>query len=318
LQHALIGTGPFSASDNGVLATTGKERLARMTWIDRGGRETGSLASPAGFRSVRLSPDSRKVLVGGVDPRTGMQDLWINDLSRDVLERIDLGSDDNLPAVWSPDGSRIAFSIGSMRHAPSLYAFSLRGSGTPEPILPPGGIQRADDWSPDGRFILYFAAQTESGSGLWVLNVEGEPKPRKLVSVSEVTFLTEAQFSPDGRWVAYCAPEAGRSEVYVTSFPGPGERVRVSVSGGARPRWKRDGSELYFVSSGGEMIATPVQLGSSAQVGTSRLLFHMNPAGWKDYDVTADGQRFLVVENLPAPGADAIAVTVNWLSLLRH
>ena len=298
LQHALIGTGPFSASDNGVLASAGKGGMARMAWIDRTGRETGTLASPAAFRSVRLSPDSRKVLVGEIDPRTGMQDIWTGDLSRAVLTRMELGTDDYLPAIWSPDGARIAFSVGSMRHAPSLYALSLHGSGGAEPILPPGGIQRPDDWSPDGRFILYFAARTESGSGLWVLNVEGEPKPRKLVSVPDVTDLTEAQFSPDGRWIAYCAPEAGRPEVYLTSFPDPGERVRVSVSGGSRPRWKRDGSEFYFVSSSSEMIATPVHLGASAQVGASVPLFRMNPAGWQDYDVTADGQRFLVVENL--------------------
>ena len=317
-QHALIGTGPFSASNNGVLASAGKDGMARLVWIDRAGRETGTLASPAAFRSVRLSPDAKEVLVGEIDPRTGMQDVWTGDVSRAVLTRMDLGSEDYLPAVWSPDGARIAFSVGSMRHAPSLYALSLRGAGGAEPILPPGGIQRPDDWSPDGRFLLYFAARTESGSGLWVLNVEGEPKPRRLVSVPDVTDLTEAQFSPDGRWIAYCAPEAGRPEVYLTSFPESGERVRVSVSGGSRPRWKRDGSELYFVSAGGEMIVTPVRLGAAAQVGLSRPLFRMNPAGWQDYDVTPDGERFLVVENRSAESAESVAVTVNWLSLLRR
>jgi eukaryotic-like serine/threonine-protein kinase len=316
-QHALIGAGPFSASDNGVLASRGKAGPTRLAWFDRTGRETGSLATPAGFRSVRLSPDSRRVLVGETDPHTGMGDLWAGDLSRDVLTRLDLGSNDYHSGIWSPDGTRIVFSVGSMRHAPSLYALSLRGSGAPEPVLPPGGIQRADDWSPDGRSILYFAAQTDSGSGLWVFSIEGEAKPRRLVSVSEPTDV-QAQFSPDGRWIAYCAPEAGRSEVYVTSFPEPGERVRVSVSGGSTPRWKGDGRELYFVSAGNEMIATAIELGSSVRVGASRPLFRMNPAGWQDYDVTADGQRFLVVVNMPAPDAEAISVTVNWFSLLRR
>jgi Tol biopolymer transport system component len=77
----------------------------------------------------------------------------------------------------------MVFSVGSMRHPPALYAVALHGSGTPELILPPGGIERAEDWSPDGRFLLYFGARTESGSGLWVLNPDGEPKPRKLLSV---------------------------------------------------------------------------------------------------------------------------------------
>jgi Tol biopolymer transport system component len=151
------------------------------------------------------------------------------------------------------------------------------------------------------------------------VNLEGERKSRKLLLVSgEAIPQTGAQFSPDGRWIAYCFPESGRSEVFLTSFPEPGERVRVSASGGSRPRWKRDGHELYFVSAGNEMIATPVRLGSSAQVGASRPLFRMGSAGWQDYDVTADGERFLVIENLPAPDADAIAVTTNWSSLLRR
>ena len=317
-QHALIGAGPFSASDNGVLASRGKAGPTRLAWLDRTGRETGSFASPAQFRSVRISPDSRNVLVSGIDLRTGLLNLWAGDLSRDVLTRLDLGTDDYHSGIWSPDGARIVFSVGSMRHAPSLYAVSLRGAGASEPILPPGGIQHPDDWSPDGRSILFFAAQTESGSGLWVLNLQGEPSPRRLVSVSDPTDQTHAQFSPDGRWIAYCAPEAGQSEVYVTSFPEPGERVRVSVTGGSTPRWKRDGRELYFVSAGNEMIATSIEPGSNLRVGASRPLFRMSPAGWQDYDVTADGQRFLAVLNVPATDEGAITVTVNWLSLVRR
>ena len=316
-QHALIGTGPFSASDDGVLACRGKGGPTRLVWISRSGQETASLGSKGEFESVRLSLDSRNVVVSQVDPRRGTHNLWIGDLSREVLTLLDLGSDDYQPPIWSPDGTRIAFSVGSMRHAPSLYMLALHGPEAPEPILPPGGIQRAEDWSRDGHFLLYFLAATESGSGLWVLNMEGERKPRKLLSVS-TTDLTEAQFSPDGRWIAYCATESDRSEVYLTSFPEPGERVRVSVSGGSRPRFRGDGRELFFVSAANELIAAPLELGPSPRVGQSRPLFRLGSSGWKDYDVTADGQRFLAIENLAAPDADAIAVTVNWYSLLSR
>jgi dipeptidyl aminopeptidase/acylaminoacyl peptidase len=190
----------------------------------------------------------------------------------------------------------------------------LRGSGSPEPILPPGGVQRAEDWSPDGRFLLYFGAGTEAGSGLWVVNVEGERKPRKLLS--ETTDPAQAQFSPDGRWIAYCSPESGRSEVFLTSFPEPSERIRVSASGGSRPRWKRDGREIYFVSPDNEMITTPVRLAARVEIGEARPLFRIDPTGWSDYDVTADGERFLAVARIPVQDADAIAVTANWPSLL--
>ncbi len=313
-QHALTGTGRFSASNNGVLAARGGGSSARLAWIDRAGRETASVAPAGGFESVRLSPDSRRAVVNRLDPRTGLKDLLIGDLSRGVLTRLDLGSNDHGQAIWSPDGTRIAFAVTSMRHPPALYWLTLRGSGSPEPILPPGEVGRAEDWSPDGRFLLYFGGTlSQAGSGLWVVNVEGERKPRKLLSQATEA---QAQFSPDGRWIAYCSPESGRSEVYLTSFPDPGERIRVSVSGGERPRWKRDGREIYFLSADKEMIATSVRLAAGVEIGAARPLFRIDPAGWSDYDVTPDGERFLAVANVPVQDADAIAVTANWLSLL--
>jgi len=314
-QHALIGAGPFSASNNGVLASRGAASPARLAWIDRAGRETGSVAPAGGFDSVQLSPDSKRAVVSSASPRTGLKDLLIGDLSRGVLTRLDLDSDsDHAQPIWSPDGTRIAFVIRSWSDPRILHWLALRGPASPEPILPPGGIQRTEAWSPDGRFLLYFGARTEGGSGLWVVNLEGEPRPRKLLSGT--TDPAQAQFSPDGRWIAYCSLESGRSEVYLTSFPEPGERIRVSVSGGSRPRWKGDGREIYFLSADNEMIATPVRLAASGEVGQAQPLFRIDPAGWKDYDVTKDGERFLAVVNVPVQDADAIAVTVNWLSRL--
>ena len=313
--HALLGAGPFSSSNNGVLASRGAASPARLVWIDRAGRETGSIAPAGGFETVRLSPDSRSVVVSRASSRTGLKDLLIGDLSRGALTRLDLDSDaDHGQPIWSPDGTRIAFAVRSLSDPRILHWLALRGSASPVPILPPGGIQRTEDWSPDGRFLLYFGARTEGGSGLWVVNLEGEPKPRKLLSGT--TDPAYAQFSPDGRWIAYCAPESGRSEVFLASFPEAGERIRVSVSGGSQPRWKGDGHEIYFVSADNEMIATPVRLAAAGEVGQARPLFRIDPAGWRDYDVTPDGERFLAVVVVPVQDADAIAVTANWLSQL--
>jgi eukaryotic-like serine/threonine-protein kinase len=215
--------------------------------------------------------------------------------------------------VWSPDGNRLALTLGILRHGPVLSLFSLRGGGAPEGILPPGGLQYAQDWSPDGRFLLY-AIRSGTQTGLWVANAEGERQPRLLLTGAFFDAVPYAQFSPDGRWIAFCLAESGRSEVFITAFPDPGERVRVSTAGGWRPRWRRDGRKIFYVSRDNEMIAMPIRLGSEAQVGEPRRLFRIDSTGWRDYDVTGDGERFLAVVNVPAPDADAITVTVNWLS----
>ncbi|HEY6931017.1 MAG TPA: protein kinase, partial [Thermoanaerobaculia bacterium] len=241
-QHVLIGTGPFSASANGVLASRGSEGPARLVWLDRAGRETGTLESPAGFDSVSLSRDSQKVLVTKISPRTGIHEIWLGDVSRSVLTKLELGDDEYLPPVWSPDGNRAATAVGSLRHPPVLSMFSVRAARSPEPILPAGVIQYAESWSPDGRFLLY-AIRSGGDAGLWVVNAEGERKPRLLLTGVFDRSL-QAQFSPDGRWVAYCSAESGRSEIFVTSLADAGERVRVSASGGSRPRWRREGGEI--------------------------------------------------------------------------
>ncbi len=317
-QHVLIGSGPFSASDNGVLGSRGNSGPSRLVWVDRAGRETASLESPGGYTSVRLSPDGRKVAVSRVDPRTGLHDLLVGELSRQVLTRLELGPNDNLPPAWSPDGARLAFSVGSMRHPPALYWVSLRSPRPPEPILPPTGqAQRVEDWSADGRYLLSGGFVGPS-AGHWIVDLAGDRKLRPLVMGNFVLNEAEAQFSPDGRWAAFCLIEAGRSEVYLVRFPEPGERIRVSPNGGLRPRWRRDGQELFYVSADGQMMATPVRLGSDAQIGAPQRLFQTSPEGWSDFDVTADGSRFLAVARGPAPDAEAIAVTVNWFALLKR
>jgi Tol biopolymer transport system component len=311
-HHALTGTGAFSASGNGVLASRGNPTPARLVWLDRAGRETGSVESPGGFDSVNLSFDPRRFVVTKVNPRTGTHEVWVGDVSRSVLTKLDLGDDEYERPVWSPDGTRLALTFGSLRLGPPVLSLlSLRAGSSPEPILPLGQNQSAEDWSPDGRFLLY-AVRAGPQAGLWVAYADGERKPRPLLT--GVFDPAHAQFSPDGRWIAFCLAESGRSEVYVTAFPELGERVRVSASGGSRPRWRRDGREIFYVSRDNEMIATPIRLASEAQVGAPQRLFRINPAGWQDYDVTSDGERFLAVVTVPVPDADAITVTVNWLS----
>ncbi|HEY6051332.1 MAG TPA: hypothetical protein VIZ58_08775, partial [Thermoanaerobaculia bacterium] len=314
-QHAMTGTGAFSASNNGVLASRSHPSPARLVWLDRAGHETGSVESPGGFDSVNLSSDSRRFLVTKIVPRTGIHEIWIGDVSRSVLTKLDLGDEEYERPVWSPDGNRLALALGSLRHPPVLALASLRGRGVPEEILPPETLQYAQAWSPDGRFLLY-TIRSGAQTGLWVTNADGERKPRLFLTGAFLDAVPYAQFSPDGRWIAFCLAESGRSEVFMTAFPEPGERVRVSTDGGSRPRWRRDGREIFYISRDNEMIAAQIRLTSEAEIGAPQRLFRLDPAGSQDYDVTGDGQRFLAVVNVPAPEADVITVTVNWPSRL--
>jgi Tol biopolymer transport system component len=314
--HIFTGTGPFSASDNGVLASRGNSSPSRLAWLDRSGRETGSVESAGGFASVSLTPDSRRFIVSKNNPRTGIHNLWVGDVSRSVLTKLDLGDGDFVSPVWSPDGTRLALGAASLRHPHVLSLLLLRSGRPPEEILPPGPIQSPEAWSLDGRFLLY-AVRTGAQNGLWVANAEGERDPRLLLT-GVFDPAPQAQFSPDGRWIAFCLAESGRSEVFVTSFPEPGERFRLSASGGSRPRWRRDGKEIFFLSQDNEMIGAPIHLASEVQFGAPQRLFRIDPAGWQDYDVTGDGQRFLALVNMPVPDADAITVTVNWTSALKR
>ncbi|HEX7252360.1 MAG TPA: hypothetical protein VF376_05715, partial [Thermoanaerobaculia bacterium] len=316
-QNVLIGTGPFSASTDGVLASRGNAGPARLAWIDRAGREVGSLDSPAGFGSVELSRDSSSVLVSKINPRTGTSEIWIGDLSRSVLTKLDFGNVECVLPTWSPDATRLALSVGSLGHPPVLSMASLRG-GSAEAVLAPGSVQFAETWSPDGRFLVYTVRSGPQG-GLWVANAQEPRSPRLLLTgVFDPVPPSHAVVSPDGRWIAFSSSESGRSEIYIAAFPEPGQRTRVSTSGGSRPRWRQDGRELYYVSGDNEMTGVAIQLASEAHVDAPQRLFRIDPAGWRDYDIADDGRRFLFILNVPSPDADAIAVTVHWTSLIKR
>jgi eukaryotic-like serine/threonine-protein kinase len=168
------------------------------------------------------------------------------------------------------------------------------------------------DWSRDGRYLLYGQEDPQTKKeGLWVIPAAGEHKP---VPYTEGKFdQRNGRFSPDGRWVAYSSDESSKVQVYVQSFPSGSGRWQISTSGGDRPKWRRDGKELYYLAPGGKLMSVPVKTGASFEPGVPKLLFETWVRGeLAEFDVSADGQRFLMLapeEGVPAAPA---VVLVNW------
>lgn len=314
------GNAAFWVSENGVLAYQSRAHVSRLVWFDRTGEEKGQVGTPGEYGGLRLSADAQRVVVSMADPRSsaGVHDLWIYELARNTPTRftVDIEGDDvEWWPIWSPDGRQVVFAT-DVGGPPHLYQKALSDTGVGEQLLPLSGIQIPNDWSADGKYIAYEESGANNGMDLWILPLSGDRKP---IPFLQTQFSeTQAQFSPDGRWVAYVSNESGQPEVYVQAFAGSPERRRISTTGGARPRWRRDGQELFYLSPDNKMMIVSVAGGTTFEAGEPRTLFRINSGVWQDYDVTADGQRFL--SNSAAVSASSLPITVvlNWKADLKR
>ena len=203
-----------------------------------------------------------------------------------------------------------------------LYQKPSSGSGSEGALLEGGLGKFPSDWSPNGRFILYIAGGAAiARSDLLVLPLFGDKKPFPFLESSFVE--TRGQFSPDGRWIAYASNESGQLEIYVARFPEPSEKRRVSTAGGLWPRWRRDGKEIVYLAPDSTLTAATVNgEGANFEVGAVRTLFAVRPRpmvtlGDYPYDVSADGQRFLVNTLVEETASAPITLVVNWAAGLK-
>ncbi len=247
----------------------------------------------------------------------GPADVWLLDLGRGVPTRLTVDPAFDILPVWSPDGHRIAFA-SNRTGTFALHVKSADGTGNDE-LLASGEIGPPSDWSPDGRFIL---AARQFGprmpDDVWAVPVAGDRKAFPVVE-SKTFHESNGQFSPDGRWIAFQSNETGRVEIYVQPFPGPGRKWLVSSDGGVQARWRRDGSELFYIAPDSRLMAVPIRLDSQsgtvdvgAPVSLFTLQLPMSPTTFyaRHYMVSQDGQRFLVhtVKEVTLP----ITVVLNW------
>jgi Tol biopolymer transport system component len=301
------GIALVSASDTGVLAylagagTPMGLASSTLTWLDRTGHAAGTVGDREAYGELALSPDGSRVAVFRGDG----ENLWFIDVARGARARLTTDPGNQSYPVWSPDGTHIVFGFSpDGMTAFDLYRKSAGVSGQAAVLLKNEAMKVPLDWSRDGRYLLY-GQQPAAGTGdwdLWVLPMEADGKPMTYLATPFVE--ANATFSPDGRWVAYQSNQSTRFEIYVSPFPDAtvAPAALVSTAGGTFPRWARDGRALYYVSADDELMEVPVTPDATFTAGTPVRLFKLPPLqrltdgglGGRPWDVTANGQRFLV------------------------
>ena len=304
-----------TASTTGALAyVNGRAVNTSLVWTDRAGKRLGTVRVPAArYTAVTLSPDSRRAMVTRASS-PNESDLWLVDLERATTTRFTFGPSQNGGALWSPDGSRIAFE--SDRDGPwNFYIKSVSGAAPEEPLLRSSAmIKHPTWWSHDGRFIVFEQLDAKTGWDLWMIPMDGDHTPRPFLR----TPFNErfGSLSPDGRWMAYTSDESGRSEVYVQSFPSPGSKYQVSTGGGFGVVWRQDGKEIAFGGTDGlSSYAVDVSTAPEFRCGSPHLMNKL-PADLLGLTSTPDLQRLLLI--LPAGGSAPASLTVvlDWTGAL--
>jgi Tol biopolymer transport system component len=317
LYGAYLGMGDYSVSREGTLIFDAFRLQTRLEWFDRTGKQTGTFGEPAPHFNPRISPDGSRIAFDLYETGTQTNQVWVGDVARGIRSRLTSAPSSNAGPVWSPDGSRIAFQ-SDRKHQADVFVRPANGSGVDEAMTDSESQSIPQDWSADGRFIVCLDRE---GTGdrlmqLSILPVAPPGKPRTLLPRAANDFGS-ASVSTDGRWVAYDLDESGRREVYVASVPDGQGKVQVSSAGGVGPRWTRGGRELLYTAFDGKVMAVEIDARRGLRAGTPRPLFEL-PEGAFSWDVSADGERFLV--NVPVIKSSSVPLSmiVNWAAGLRR
>ncbi len=324
------GASQFDVSENGILSyVSGSASLMAfpIAWVDRAGRTETLWAEEGIYGAPRLSPDGRRLALSVL--RDNNWDVWTYDLDRAVATRLTFGEGYDADPVWSPDGKWIAFA-SDREGPPTVFRKRTDGSGEAERLHEPGIVDFAAPitWSPDDDVIIIQTNTASGGDDLFFLRlgVEDKVEPFRATPFSEAS----PAFSPDGRWIAYESNETGRPEVYVSSYPPGGGKWQISDSLGAQPRWSQTGRELFFRSTDGIMAVEVDGRGGSFKAGRPQSLFSGSFLGgiggvsvpglsFPDYDVSADGQRFVMFTGGSNEfGSSSVNIVTGWFTELRR
>jgi len=313
-----LGLGTYSVSQNGVLVFDAARLLTRLEWFDRAGRQIGSFGDPDLHFNPRLSPDGTQIAFDKYDTGTQTTQIWVGDVARGVQTPLTSGSNSNASPVWSPDGSRIAFQ-SDRKHQADVYVRQVQGSGSDEALTDEDGQKVPTDWSRDDRFLIM---QDREAAGnrmmqLSALPLSGDREPFVLVPFVP-TVVSDGRLSPDGHWLVYGSDESGRPEVYVVSFPDGNGRVQISNAGGTSPRWSRGGREILYAAFDGTVTSVAIETSPDLRPATPRPLFPLPEGTSSSWDVTDDGERFVVNVPVTKSSSAPLSVVLDWSADLRR
>ena len=322
------GVANYRVSEDGTLIYVTGSTLTNgktLLWVDREGLVEPINVPPRNYFHAQLSPDNEFVALTVFDEEL---DIWIWDLERETLQRLTFDPSRNIAPIWSPDGQRVAFTQ-DVNGTEEVFWQAADGSGTAEALTEESaaGVM-PNDISPDGTTLIYASSSfVGGGADIWMVPTAG-PATEETPLLASAADERSASLSPNGQWLAYQSDESGQSEVYVRPFPDvDSRRVQISTGGGGSPLWSRDGRELFYyvIGAPASIMAVSVELEPTFRPGRTELLFQgefvvPGPRG-SFYDVSLDGQRFLMVQELAEIGErerPQLIIVENWLEELKR
>jgi DNA-binding winged helix-turn-helix (wHTH) protein/Tol biopolymer transport system component len=305
----LAGVGDFAVSRSGTLCYATDADQRSLAWLDRRGLVTALPVAPQRYHQPVLAPDGRRIAV------TLEDDIWIYSLEGDVVTPLTFDHNGLWP-IWTPDGRQVIYASRHGRGL-SLVRKNVDGTGEPERLVSDEYSYSPMSCSPDGRLLVFDRWGNNTGKDVWVLPLVGERRAEPLIATANNE--GNGVVSPDGRWIAYISDESGRIEVYVRGFPRSSGKWQVSTEGAREPLWSRGGRELFYRTLEGNLKVVAVTLDPVFSAGKARLVYSgpFRMGGRSNYDITPEGDRFLIVTDSEAAPIKQLRVVLNWLTEIK-